>query len=67
MGNGNCSFCGKRHHEVFRLIAGPSCSVCSECIGRMANMIATELQTVASKIIALPPAEPPLPPRPEGD
>ena len=57
----NCSFCGKRPDQVFRLIAGPSCGVCNECIGKMANMVATELQTVASKIIALPPAAPPLP------
>lgn len=63
MSDGNCSFCGKRHNEVFRLIAGPTCNVCNECIGRMANMIATELQTVASEIIALPP---PLPRDPQG-
>ncbi|MEY9806955.1 ATP-dependent protease Clp ATPase subunit [Bradyrhizobium elkanii] len=59
MSNGNCSFCGKRHDEVFRLIAGPTCMICNECIGRMANMIAAELQTVAADIIALPPPLPP--------
>jgi ATP-dependent protease Clp ATPase subunit len=56
----NCSFCGKRPDQVFRLIAVPSCSVCNEYIGKMANMIATELETVASKIISLPPAAPPV-------
>lgn len=27
-----CSFCGKRQHEVARLIAGPDVSICDECI-----------------------------------
>jgi ATP-dependent Clp protease ATP-binding subunit ClpX len=28
----NCSFCGKRHDEVSRLIAGPKVNICDECI-----------------------------------
>lgn len=45
--DGNCSFCGKRHDEVFRLLTGPSCKICSECVGRMANIIAEEFRKVA--------------------
>lgn len=63
MADGNCSFCGKSHAQVFRLITSDGCKICNECVGRMANMIAAELQTVASAIIALPP---PIPPNSEG-
>ncbi len=28
-----CSFCGKNHNEVKKLIAGPSVLICNECIG----------------------------------
>jgi hypothetical protein len=27
-----CSFCGKRHDEVERLIAGPAVHICNECV-----------------------------------
>ena len=27
-----CSFCGKKHFEVKKLIAGPSVFICNECI-----------------------------------
>jgi len=27
-----CSFCGKRHDEVGRLIAGPDVNICNECV-----------------------------------
>jgi ATP-dependent protease Clp ATPase subunit len=59
MSNDNCSFCGKRHDQVFRLVAGPDCMICSECIGRCANLIASELERVAADIIALPPVAQP--------
>jgi ATP-dependent protease Clp ATPase subunit len=39
---GNCSFCGKRFDQVFRLISSDDVKICSECIGRMADMIADE-------------------------
>ena len=29
----HCSFCGKSQHDVNKLIVGPSCSICNECIG----------------------------------
>jgi len=50
MSDGNCSFCGKRHDEVFRLIEGPSCKICSECVGRCANQIAAEFKAVADDL-----------------
>ena len=28
-----CSFCGKSHHEVAKLIAGPDVFICDECVG----------------------------------
>ena len=27
-----CAFCGKRHEEVKRLLAGPGLFVCNECV-----------------------------------
>lgn len=53
--NGNCSFCGKRPDEVFRVISSDGCKICNECIGRCANMIAEEFKQVA-KDMQLPPA-----------
>lgn len=54
---GQCSFCGKGAQDVFRLIAGPACMICSECVGRSANMIATELQKAAAELLTLPPPD----------
>lgn len=28
-----CSFCGKRHTEVGKLVAGPGVHICNECVG----------------------------------
>jgi ATP-dependent protease Clp ATPase subunit len=55
MSDGNCSFCGKRHDEVFRLITSDGCKICNECVGRCANMIAAELQRAAVDLLTLPP------------
>jgi ATP-dependent protease Clp ATPase subunit len=27
-----CNFCGKRYHEVKKLIAGPIAYICNECV-----------------------------------
>lgn len=43
----NCSFCGKRADQVFRLISSDDVKICSECIGRMADMIADEFRQAA--------------------
>jgi ATP-dependent protease Clp ATPase subunit len=58
MSNGNCSFCGKRHDEVYRLITSDGCKICNECVGRCCNMIADELKKSAADLIFLPPAPP---------
>jgi len=52
---GNCSFCGKSSHEVFRLIAGPTCSICSECVGIACNMIADEYRKFSEPLRFPPP------------
>jgi ATP-dependent Clp protease ATP-binding subunit ClpX len=36
-----CSFCGKSQDEVYRLISGPSVSICDECVN-LCNMILSE-------------------------
>jgi ATP-dependent protease Clp ATPase subunit len=28
-----CSFCGRSQHEVSKLIAGPGCYICADCVG----------------------------------
>jgi ATP-dependent Clp protease ATP-binding subunit ClpX len=38
----HCSFCGKGHDEVRRLIAGPSVYICDECIELCNDIIAEE-------------------------
>ena len=34
----HCSFCGKSQHEVRKMIAGPTVSICNECVDRFANI-----------------------------
>jgi ATP-dependent Clp protease ATP-binding subunit ClpX len=51
---GNCSFCGKRPDEVFRIISADGAKICNECVGRCADMIASEYQKIA-KDIQFPP------------
>jgi ATP-dependent Clp protease ATP-binding subunit ClpX len=38
-----CSFCGKSHSEVKKLIAGPGVYICNECIDVCANILEKEL------------------------
>lgn len=38
-----CSFCGKSHSEVKKLIAGPGVYICNECIEVCANILEKEL------------------------
>jgi ATP-dependent Clp protease ATP-binding subunit ClpX len=35
-----CSFCGKTHDEVIRMIAGPSVFICDECVSLCNEVIA---------------------------
>ena len=42
--NKSCSFCGKRQHEVGRLIAGPKVNICDECIQLCNGLLGHEEQ-----------------------
>ena len=37
-----CSFCGKSHQEVKRLVAGPGVFICDGCIGRSNALLEAE-------------------------
>jgi len=37
-----CSFCGKRHDEVNKLIAGPDVNICDECVNLCAEIVAED-------------------------
>lgn len=37
-----CSFCGKRHDEVGKLIAGPDVNICDECVNLCAEIVAED-------------------------
>jgi len=41
-GEMSCSFCGKRRHEVRRLIAGPTVFICNECVGLCVEILRGE-------------------------
>ena len=44
-----CSFCGKRQHEVRKLIAGPSVFVCDECVELCNEIIREEAEDVEAE------------------
>ncbi len=44
-----CSFCGKSHSEVKKLIAGPGVYICNECIDVCSNILEKELGSTPSK------------------
>ncbi len=44
-----CSFCGKSHSEVKKLIAGPGVYICNECIDVCGNILEQELSPTAKK------------------
>ena len=58
-GSLKCSFCGKSQNDVRKLIAGPACYICDECIELCNDIIAEEWEEEKSREIrALPkPAE----------
>jgi ATP-dependent Clp protease ATP-binding subunit ClpX len=37
-----CSFCGKRHDEVNKLIAGPDVNICDECVRLCSEIVAED-------------------------
>jgi ATP-dependent Clp protease ATP-binding subunit ClpX len=44
-----CSFCGKGHSEVKKLIAGPGVYICNECVEVCANILEKEMGVTPSK------------------
>jgi ATP-dependent Clp protease ATP-binding subunit ClpX len=44
-----CSFCGKSHSEVKKLIAGPGVYICNECIEVCSNILEKEMGGAPSK------------------
>ncbi|MGD7652225.1 MAG: ATP-dependent Clp protease ATP-binding subunit ClpX [Verrucomicrobiales bacterium] len=44
-----CSFCGKSHSEVKKLIAGPGVYICNECIDVCSGILEKELGTSTGK------------------
>jgi hypothetical protein len=54
----SCSFCGKTHTEVKKLIAGPNVFICNECINLSVDIIASEglSETVERESLAAEPA-----------
>jgi len=34
-----CSFCGKKHTEVAKLVAGPGVLICDECVANCAELM----------------------------
>ncbi len=55
-----CSFCGKTRPQVKKLIAGPRCYVCDECVTTAGQVIATGESTV-TQLSALEPVSPGIP------
>jgi len=44
-----CSFCGKSHAEVKKLIAGPGVYICDNCVILCKSVLDKELSTQAKK------------------
>ena len=44
-----CSFCGKSHSEVKKLIAGPGVYICNECVGVCSDILEKELRSPPKK------------------
>jgi hypothetical protein len=43
-----CSFCGKGHDDVRKLIASPTANICDECVTLCAELIAAGLDEPAA-------------------
>lgn len=39
-----CTFCGKGQKEVAKIIAGPTCYICNECVNLCNDILATEVE-----------------------
>ena len=53
-----CSFCGKTHSEVKKLIAGPGVYICDNCVLLCKNVLDRELATEAKKTAGPSPSIP---------
>jgi ATP-dependent Clp protease ATP-binding subunit ClpX len=49
-----CSFCGKSHSEVQKLIAGPSVYICNECIEVCSSIMEKELNEAKASFVSAP-------------
>ncbi|HOV78802.1 MAG TPA: ATP-dependent Clp protease ATP-binding subunit ClpX [Bacillota bacterium] len=49
-----CSFCGKFHSEVNKLVAGPNVHICDECIDLCNEILADELEINQEMVIPKP-------------
>ena len=38
----SCSFCGKKEHEVLKLVAGPRVYICDECVAVANRLMADD-------------------------
>ncbi len=53
-----CSFCGRDHHDVKKLISGPSAMICDDCVKICNEILSSELATESPGPPSLPkPAE----------
>jgi hypothetical protein len=41
-GDPRCSFCGKRHNEVSKLVGGPGVYICDSCVGLCNDILADQ-------------------------
>ncbi len=54
-GLNRCEFCGKDEHQVRRLVKGPSCAICDECIRLCAQIIQEDMaKDAADQRVSLP-------------
>jgi ATP-dependent protease Clp ATPase subunit len=49
----SCSFCGKKHKQVKKLIAGPHVYICDGCLGRVHAVIAERGRTASTPIATI--------------
>ena len=45
-----CSFCGKAHTQVLRLIQGPGCYICNECVAVCSDVLSADGQRQPAKV-----------------
>jgi ATP-dependent protease Clp ATPase subunit len=46
-----CSFCGKTHHQVTKIIAGPGVYICDECVDLCNDIIAEEVRGGRARVL----------------